>query len=718
LKWLRPSVAGRAAHAVQPTPLTAMQVCWLGALLLAAQLPQLGDVPQWVAALGLALVAARLLLLRGKQPGGTTAPLRIASWMLALLAVSVGLGVKASFDYFLGRDPCVAFLFVLVGIKFLETNDARDGTLLVCLAGFLVVTPFFYGQSMLAALASAPALLLLGAVLLVLARPSGLPATDETWRTPLARSARFFVQGIPLAVVLFVVFPRLAGPLWGLPADQTARTGLSDHMAPGAISALSLSDAVAFRVDFDGLAPAPAQRYWRGPVLTNFDGREWTAGTGRYAGQPVTRGMERVSYTVALEPHGKQWLFALDMPASLPRAVGNEQAAGGTSGLAFLTRDQQLLAYAPVNQTLNYTMTSMLAGVYPPGRPGQVAAQMRESLQLPEGNERTVEFARDLRALHPDDIDYIRAVLELFRTGPFVYTLNPPLMREDPVDTFLFDAKRGFCEHYASAFTVLLRAAGIPARVVTGYQGGEINPNGGYMIVRQSDAHAWSEALIDGEWRRFDPTAAVAPSRIESGLGAALPEAEGLGLLARRDDTWLRGFRLAWDAVNHDWRRHVVGFDRERQRSVWRDWRIDRFQPWQVTAMVAVFAGAWVFGVLLLLAIRSRRRDRASALWDTLCGRLGRAGLPRLPHEGPITYSRRAAARWPECAGPLRTIGDAYAALRYGPAAGRPDGSATERIAALARMRLALRSLPTARTLRARSRTAETPPAPLHAVAA
>jgi transglutaminase-like putative cysteine protease len=524
----------------------------------------------------------------------------------------------------------------------------------------------------------------------------------EDWRGPLLRSLRFFAQGIPLAAVLFVVFPRLAGPLWGLPADHAAQTGLSDRMSPGAISALSLSDAVAFRVDFEGLAPSPAQRYWRGPVLARFDGREWRTSPGRAAGELASGRGERVSYTVSLEPHGKPWLFALDMPSSVPYLEGGAVTERGRE-MAFLSRDQQLLALMPITQPTHYRVTSLLRGTHPPPNGPAATLQWRENLHLPPGNERSVAFARDLRAFHTDDLDFVRAVLDLFRTGSFVYTLTPQLLQGDPVDAFLFDTKRGFCEHYAGAFVVLLRAAGIPARVVTGYQGGEINPAGGYLIVRQSDAHAWAEALIGGEWRRFDPTAAVAPSRIESGLGAALPEGEGVPLLARIDAGWLKGFQLAWDALNHDWRRNVVGFDRDRQKSILRELSLDRLAPWQIAAIVALLAAAWLGLLLAWLVVRGRRRDPAAALWDRLGARLGRAGLPRLPHEGPVAYSRRAAARWPEFAPALHGIGDAYASIRYGPPAARPGGGGDATRAAIDRMRAALGSLPTARYLRRRA---------------
>jgi len=251
----------------------------------------------------------------------------------------------------------------------------------------------------------------------------------------------------------------------------------------------------------------------------------------------------------------------------------------------------------------------------------------------------------------------------------------------------------------ASAFVVMLRAAGIPARVVTGYQGGTINPSGDYMIVRQSDAHAWAEALVGEQWRRLDPTAAVAPSRIQLGLGGALGAGENVPLLARLDDSFFKSLQLSWDAINHDWRRNVVGFNFDRQRTLWREWNLNVLAPWQITTVVAVLAAAWIGGLLGWLAWRRRRQDRARALWDRVCARLARAGLPRAPYEGPLAYVERAAARWPGFAKALGIIGHSYAELRYGSVAAHADTN-LERASALWRLRRAVRILPAAATLR------------------
>ena len=440
-------------------------------------------------------------------------------------------------------------------------------------------------------------------------------------------------------------------------------------------------------------------------MLARFDGREWSAFERRAPRVPRPAG-RTISYWVTLEPHWKPWLFALELPARAPASDLEGGVGGSSSALGMVTDDQRLVAAAPITQPLRYRMTSALADGYAAATGAALESEREENLQLPnlarEPNSKTLDFARRLRAEQSDDASYIRAVLQFFRTESFYYTLAPPAFRgPDPVDAFLFDSRRGFCEHYASSFVVLLRAAGIPARVVTGYQGGEVNPTGGYMIVRQSDAHAWAEALVGGQWRRFDPTGAVAPSRIERGLGAALPASEFVPLFARLDRSLLKDLQLAWDAFNYDWRRHVVGFNYAKQRSLWRDWDLDRLPGAVIAALVAVLAAVWGAVTLGVLAWwRRRNSDRARVLWDALCRRLAHAGLPRQPPEGPLAYGARASARWPDFAVAFHVIADSYAQLRYGPAPATP-GAQRRRQAALAHLARAIEVLPAPAALRA-----------------
>ena len=707
------TLGATAAHADRLVP---VQVASLGILLVAAQLPQAVYLPLWVGVLGVGLVLLRFALLRreralrirGEGPtraansaplGGSEAAKRqawgnhIPPWVLAAIAVAIAFLIRRQFGYFVGRDPCVAFLFVLLGIKFLEVRTLRDGTLLVCLAIFLLITPFFYNQSLLAGLAALPAVLATGGALEALAARDGQPLTARSVRRAWLRTATMIAQGLPIAAALFLLFPRLASPLWGLPADHAAATGLSDRMSPGSISELSLSDAVAFRVDFDGAPPPSRLRYWRGPVLSLFNGREWRALSPRAGGRLLEGEGRTVRYTVTLEPNDHPWLFALDFPSTLPE-LDTDGMSNATAGLAGFSREQQLVMRAPVTRQLRYTLTSLLVDRYPVAS----AFEMQQNARTPLGNPRTIDFARSLRERYPDDRRYISAVLQWFHDEPFFYTLAPPLLEEgQPVDEFLFDTRRGFCEHFASAFVVLLRAAGIPARVVTGYQGGEINPRGGYLIVRQSDAHAWAEAVVDGHWQRFDPTAAVAPSRIERGLFGSVPAGDPVPLFARQDGGWLKDLQLAIDAINHQWRRNVVEFNRDRQRALWREWKIDAFAPWEMVGGGATALVLWAGAVLAWFAVRRKRQERALALWDAACRRLARAGLPRLAHEGPLAFAQRASRRWPQFEIALRAIGESFATLRYGETAHRER----ERRALVATLERAIDVLPSATKLRA-----------------
>ncbi len=694
----------RTPRAAQRPPLSPAQIRWLGVLLVCALAPQTPFVPVWVAGFTTMLIALRFLLLRRDRARPDAPAARIPSWALVLFAALAALAIRQTFGYLLGREPCVAFLFALTGIKFVEARSARDGTLLACIASFLMVTPYFYSQSLLAAAAMIPAVVALGATLQVLAQPALRDLPLASWRLPLGHSLRLLAQGIPLAALLFILFPRLAAPLWGVPADAAARTGLSDRMAPGSISNLSLSDAIAFRVDFAGPVPPHAQRYWRGPVLARFDGREWTARESHAGTAGAAPAGTPVVYTVSLEPHGKTWLFALDVPQGPPESEASGDPGAPAVAVGTLTRDRRVVARAEVTQPLQYRQASILASAYAAGADDELAREYRDNLELPDdggANPRTRAFARELRALHPDDADYVKAVLYWFRTEPFYYTLTPPLLPgRDPVDAFLFDSRNGFCEHYAGAFVVLLRMAGIPARVVTGYQGGEVNPNGGYLIVRQSDAHAWAEALIGGQWRRVDPTGAVSPSRINTGLGAALPSSELVPLFARLDEGWLKSVQLAWDGLNHNWHRHVVGFNYLRQQALLHSSRLDRIAPVGITVVVAALVALWGALLLAFLAWRRRRTtDRARLLWDGLCRRLAHAGMPRQPFEGPLAYTTRAAARWPELAVAFGVIGESYATLRYGPAAAETAGGGVRR-SALARLARAIDVLPKAAALR------------------
>jgi transglutaminase-like putative cysteine protease len=630
-----------------PATLAGAQVLWLAGALALVVLPHAGRVPVWSTALFVALALWRL----AQWAGRAQAPGRVVRLGLGLAVVA---GVYASYGGIFGRNPGVALLVAFSGLKLLETRDRRDAFVGVLLGYFLVVTHLLYAQSIPTGLYLTVALTVLTGTLVGLSVPAGsLPG-----RRQLGLAGALLLQASPLAVALFLLFPRLPGPLWTLPADaHSARSGLDDTMSPGIISQLGLSDEVAFRVRFAGEPPARAALYWRGPVLWTTDGRVWSAGEGGQdpAGQVVTDAAP-IRYSVTLEPHGRRWLYLLDLPVESPPG-------------SRVQGDLQVLAATPVRQRLRYEAAS--ATRY--WLPGISERQRRQALDLPPARHpKAGALAREWAATGASPEERVGKALTLFRDQPFVYSLNPPLMLDDPVDEFLFGARKGFCEHYAAAFVVLMRAAGVPARVVTGYQGGETNPLDGYLVVRQRDAHAWAEVwLEDRGWVRVDPTAAVSPARVERGFNAALPEAVApLGGFVLDEDSGvyrlLRGARHSWDAANNWWNQWVLGYEQRRQRELLARVGIDPGDWRRLGTALALLTGVPLLVLALALRLRRGRRvDPARRLYDRFCRTLARRGVVRAPQEPPLAFARRAAHAIPREAGAIEAFVADYVALRY-----------------------------------------------------
>lgn len=616
------------------------------------------------------------------MPGPAKLPPR---WLLTLLALSGTAAIGMHFQSLFGRSPGVALLTLLFSLKLLETHSRRDAFAFVLLAGFVLISQFLYAQNLLGAV-----LMLLGSALIVSALAL-LERPDQTWPAVLRLSGQLLLQATPFMVLLFLLFPRIQTPLWGLPADAFSRTtGLSDEMSPGSISLLSQSDNIAFRASFsggqNGATPHQTQLYWRGLVLHTFDGRTWRIGPppALLERLPAAPPGPPVEYTVTLEPHNKDWLFALERPASLPND-------------ARLSTDGRLIARQPVRSRLRYEMRSVLPA---PNLRAPLSAlspaELTAALQLPDDyNPRTRALASQWRReLGNDDAALAQRLLEWFRHEDFHYTLRPPLLGEDSVDDFLFNTRRGFCEHYAGAFVFTLRAAGIPARVVTGYQGGEINPIDHTLIVRQSDAHAWAEIWLPGRgWRRVDPTAAVAPSRVERNLAEALPAGEPLPFLARPAFSWLQGARHRWDALANAWNQWVIGYNPQRQRSLLahiglqaHDWR-------QMAALLGSLGGTLLLAYTAWALYQRPSNDPALRQWQRFCQRLARRQLARSPWEGPQDYARRVIGNLqdkPALAREVAAIAALYERLRYA----APAADTATRRALLTEMKQRIRRLP------------------------
>lgn len=626
---------------------------WLLAATLLAALPLLAHLPLWISLLFLVLLGARLLCAwRGWHP-----PARA---LLLLAGPAAMIGVFLQFHALWGRDAGFSLLLVLVGLKLFELRAMRDYMLAASLLFLLFLGGVSFGQSLWLLAYLAGGVLLAVAVLFRLTLPRA-----GTARSRLRFAAGLLLRALPLMLILFALFPRLQGSVWSAPGGAGATSGLSERLRMGSISDLSLSDAIAFRVQFDGPPPPPSQRYWRALVHWQTDGTNWTRGDLR-AGTAAFRPLgQPVNYTLALEPTSQAWLVALDLPALLPEE-------------AHLLPGFVLEARRPITHTRRYSLVS-----YPRYRVERLSGEEHAwGLQLPAtGNARTRGLAQRWREQAASPAALVEIALRHFREQPFVYTLSPPRLGGDPVDAFLFDTRRGFCEHYAAAFATLMRAAGVPTRIVIGYQGGEHNVAGGYFTVRQADAHAWNEVWLEGRgWVRVDPTAAVAPERIEHG-SASIRRLEARGAVPGRltdqallraiaptwaEQAWMRT-RHAWDAANTVWFQWVLNYGYERQQRLL---AALGFAAPAWSTLAALLAASFAMVLLIIAAfmfVPRGARDPLERAYDRVCRRLARVGFVRAPHETPLQFAQRVARRRPDLAQSVRALTQAYVALRYGP---------------------------------------------------
>jgi transglutaminase-like putative cysteine protease len=621
------------------------QVAWAALAVVFGGAPHLFSVVPWVP---LVVLGSALWRIAAAARGWRLPSL----WIRVPVTVAAFAGVLVSYRSVSGVEAGSALLLVMAGMKLLETRDERDRILVVLIAYFLLFAVFLREQAIWSIAWLACGAVGITAALAQTVRREGLLPVQGSF----AVAGRMVAQALPLAAVLFLLFPRIPGPFWAIPnAKLSGMSGLSEEVSPGDITELGLSDEVAFRVRFDGDVPPAGSLYWRGPVLERFDGRAWTAlaVNRRTAEAPASGASGReYGYQVVLEPQGKRWLLALETPVrwSAPRAA--------------LGPGLQLLSAEPVWDRLSYRARSAI------GETGATSATEQSldfNRRLPTGrNPQAVALARELRAAAPDDRAFFAAVLAHFRDEGFRYSLSPPPLGPDPVDEFLFGTREGFCEHFASAFAVLARAGGVPARLVVGYQGGEPNPFGDYWIVRQANAHAWVEAWVDGAWRRIDPTATVAPERIERGFEESLADAPQVADRLWRANALVNGVVLSWDAANAAWDRWVLAFGPEAQDDLLLALGFEVPKTIQLAMLAA--AGSVACLVVMGLTIRGRRtraRDPGARAYAELCRRLAPVVRPRGLAEAPSRYADAVAAARPDLAADVRVMTDMYLRLRY-----------------------------------------------------
>jgi transglutaminase-like putative cysteine protease len=640
-----------------PASENAGRLHWVIGALGAATLPHLGHLPPWVTLLLVVCVLWRL----GMAGRGLPTP---PGWLRVVFACLCFLGVVATYGTVNGLHPGSALLVVMMSLKLLETRGPRDLVVLMLIAYFLVFAGFLNSQGLVwGGYLVAVAWLTTAALHQATRAAAPLPA-----REALTLSGRVLVGALPIMALLFLLFPRLPGPLWGLGASPSSgMTGLSEQMSPGDITELGLSEEPAFRARFGEKPPRQSDLYWRALVLDDFDGRTWRRSTLRSQlplrpGQVLPGDDAPLEYELVMEPHGRHWVFALDTPV------------GADADDVVQAADLRLATLQPLNERRSLVLRSDLGAR---NDAALATAEREHYLRLPaEGNPRTRALARELRADGLDDPAVISTVLGRFREQPFYYTLLPAALGRDPVDEFLFETREGFCEHYASAFATLMRAAGIPARVVLGYQGGEYNPISGYHLVRQADAHAWTEVWLPGAgWQRVDPVAAVAPYRVSDGLLGALRSGQAVAGRNAQTLHWRRQAALVWDAANTWWNTRVIGYDDASQRRLMQWLGFDGDHARALITMLAAGLGASLLALAFVLGrgLLPARHDPLVRAWRQLVARLARSGLPQQVGETPRSFARRVGEARPELAAETLALAELYQRLRYEPGKGEAD---------------------------------------------
>ena len=649
----------------QDTRIPRRPLLWLAAALLFTLPPMFGALPSWVPLLFLIALAAKFWM----EPKGYR--LRSLVWKLILVAMILSL-LFFSYGSLRGIEPGVSLIVMLTSVKILEAHTAREFHIMIMVAWVLCLCGFFLSQNLAIAFC-----LLIAFTLLLVALIQFHRGSSSAFWPPVRTAGKLLAQAGPLIILLFLFFPRLStGLRFQIAPQRGASAGFSDRLLPGSVSSLANSSEVAFRAEFpDGKIPPLGAMYWRGVVMWHGEGLEWEApnapatlprtSQGPPHGQPIRQ-------WITLEAHDARWMFALDWPVNSP--------SGAT-----LAPGNYLWSYQPIHKPRRYEVIS-----YPEIPNNRLHSREREPLlQVPAATSPAVRaLAQSWSAEKAEPRVIVNKALEFFRTQGFRYSLSPGEYRKNDLEEFLFHRRVGFCEHYAASFATLMRLAGIPARVVTGYLGGEYNEIGHFFLVRQADAHAWCEVWFpDSGWQRIDPTAVVAPDRVNLGFNSFLERRGAAGQLdtqsvfARNLARWpmFARARLGWQTLNYAWDTRVLSFDGDEQGSFFASVGIAGHGPvffiigtLAVTiALLALYAG-WTH-------LRTRPRgDRVKIAYESFCRKTAKLGAPRNPSEGPLDFSRRATRLLPTESDRIRRIAKAYIALRYAPA---PDPTMLEQFA-------------------------------------
>ncbi len=577
--------------------------------------------------------------------------------LCAVCAISIMTWLKLGF---LGRDAGIAIFTTALGLKLLELKSQRDIFLLSCLAFISACTLFLYQQSIFMTVY----IIFTSCTLL-----STLVLSNHTCTPAQANKTAFtlMLQGLPLALIMFIFFPRLEAPRWLLFDDpNTAISGLAESMEPGAISRLGLSDQLAFRVKFSGKIPPLQQRYWRGPVLSYTDGKSWHQIKPEQKRIRTTRidfSGDAYQYTLLMQPQQLNYVYALEFASDYPPSLA-------------LNSNYQLVSTLGSEQHREYQLTSFSRSA----RQTLSTHERTTNLQLPnEPTESITSLIEQLDGESGAPTAFISNLLNYFKTQHFRYTLTPPLMEEQPIEQFLFDIRAGFCSHYATAFVYLMRVAGIPARVITGYQGGEMNAVGEFMEIRQANAHAWTEVWLENKgWTRIDPTAAVAPERIEQNVNIDQQIANGTVTFTpinnRQALSWMRHMRYVWNNLDYNWQRWIINYGSNNQAVLLEFLRL--FNIHNLMHALLLFT-VLIFGVICIVLLRQSHtpvKDPVYLLYQKFCRKINRiTQLEIKTGEGPKDFARRICSHHPNLANQVNSITSLYIKIRYQPRHDKSD---------------------------------------------
>jgi transglutaminase-like putative cysteine protease len=626
-------------------------ILWLMLGLSVGALPHFSYQPLWVSGIFACMLGWRCMAIWRGWPLPSKQHRRM-KWLHHSIAILAAVLLLTSYGNLIGRDAGTALLTVMLGLKVVEIRSSRDYYLSCFLGYFLVVTNFFYSQS----IPNAALMFIVVAILTTCLISLNDAKQALNGRSQFKLASQMLLQAIPLMLLLFVLFPRISGPLWGLPTDAySGKTGIDNSMTLGKISQLIQSDEIAFRVKFNSQQPAKSELYWRGPVLWHSDGTTWTElKNKKLSTKPniVTLG-PTYNYTATLEAHNAHWLFALDFPNALPVGIKTH-----------FTQDGQLLSNDPLRQRQQYQLSAQTQYRFNEDSDGYLA----DALQLPNNQHlRTQQLAQQWLQQTQQPLELVQLALAHFNQQDFYYTLSPPQLAGDTIDNFLFESRRGFCEHYAASFTILMRAAGVPTRIVTGYQGGEINPVDDYLVIRQRDAHAWTEVWIKGQgWIRVDPTAAVAKQRIDQGMNTIMPLNMRSPLLlsnSRQLAEFWQTLRNNWNALDNSWNQWILAYGPELQKEFLSKLGMPNPDWQQMVIWLTISISNVLLFISLLIFYQRKQLDPEVYLYQKFCNKVA---VNRKASEGPIDFADRVKQRYPNHSVEIEHINQLYINLHFG----------------------------------------------------